>query len=121
MAEALLRHYAGDRFETVSAGTHPAGLNPDAVAIMEEIGIDISAQRSKSVDEFLSDRFDYVITVCDSARESCPLFPAHATTLHWSLKDPAAALGAREVRMAVFRRIREEIACRVRELISTLA
>jgi arsenate reductase len=121
MAEALLRHYAGDRFEAVSAGTHPVGLNPDAAAIMQEIGIDISTQRSKSVDEFLSDRFDYVITVCDSARESCPVFPAHAATLHWSLEDPAAAIGAREIRMAVFRRIRDEIACRIRELTSLLA
>src|SRR5206468_11270643 len=101
MAEGLLRHLAGDRFEAASAGTHPAGLNPGAVAVMQEIGIDISSHRSKRVDEYMDSRFDYVITVCDRAKETCPLFPADASQLHWSFEDPAAAQGSAEERRAV--------------------
>ncbi len=118
MAEGLLRHLAGGRFEVASAGTHPAGLNPDAVAVMHEIGINISAQRSKHIDAFAGRRFDHVITVCDRARESCPLPPAARTTLHWSFDDPAAAGGTPAQRLAVFRRVRDEIASAIRRFLS---
>jgi len=117
MAEGLLRHLAGDRFEAASAGTHPAGLNPGAVAVMQEIGIDISSHRSKRVDEYRDARFDYVITVCDRAKEACPLFPAASSQLHWSFEDPAGAVGTIEERQRVFRRVRDEIAERIRPFI----
>jgi len=117
MAEGLLRHLAGDRFEAASAGTHPAGLNQGAVTVMREIGIDISSHRSKRVDEYLDARFDYVITVCDRAKETCPFFPAASTHLHWSFEDPAAAQGSAEERRAVFRKVRDQIADRIRQFI----
>ena len=117
MAEGLLRHLAGDRFEVVSAGTEPTAVNPLAVAAMREIGIDISAQRSKSVKEFLGEPFSYVITVCDNANQRCPIFPGTFKRLHWSLQDPAAAVGSAAERMPVFRRVRDEIAQRVRDFI----
>ena len=119
MAEGLLRHLAGDRFEVASAGTHPAGLNPGAVAVMQEIGIDISSHRSKRVDEYMDTRFDYVITVCDRAKETCPVFPAALSQLHWSFEDPAAAQGSAEERRAVFHRVRDEIAERIRRFIQS--
>lgn len=115
MAEGLLRHLAGERFEVASAGTHPVGLNPGAVAAMREIGIDISMHRSKRVDEYLDMRFDYVITVCDRAKETCPIFPASSVQLHWSFEDPAAAQGPAQARSAVFRRVRDEIAGRIKQ------
>jgi arsenate reductase len=114
MAEGLLRHLAGDRFEVASAGTHPVGLNPIAVEAMRELGIDISHHRSKPLDEFLGQRFDYVITVCDRARGSCPVFPAASSLLHWSFDDPAAAQGSAGERLAVFRRVRDDIASNIR-------
>ncbi len=117
MAEGLLRHLAVDRFDVASAGTHPAGLNPNAVAVMQEIDIDISHHRSKRIDEFLGERFDYVITVCDRAKETCPLFPVASSQLHWSFDDPAAAQGSAEERRAVFRRVRDEIAGRIRSFV----
>ena len=117
MAEGLLRHLAGDRFEAASAGTHPAGLNPGAVAVMQEIGINISSHRSKQVDEYKDARFDYVITVCDRAKETCPIFPASSVQLHWSFEDPAGAVGTIEERQTVFRRVRDEIAERIRPFI----
>ena len=89
MAEGLLRHLAGDRFEVHSAGTQPSGLAEETVAVMREIGIDTSGQRSKHVDEFLGQTFDYVITVCDSARQACPVFPGEGQRLHWDVEDPA--------------------------------
>lgn len=118
MAEGLLRHLAGDRFEVASAGTHPAGLNPGAVEVMREIGIDISPHRSKRVNEYLDTRFDYVITVCDRAKETCPVFPVASSQLHWSFDDPAAAQGSAEERRAVFRRVRDEIAEHIRRFIA---
>ena len=121
MAEGLLRHLAGDRFDAASAGTHPAGLSTGAVAVMKEIGIDISSHRSKLVDEYMETRFDYVITVCDRAKETCPVFPAALSQLHWSFEDPAAAQGSAEERRAVFRRIRDEIAERIRRFIQSSA
>ena len=109
MAEGLLRHDAGDRFEVESAGTRPGRVRPEAIAIMKEIGIDISGHRSKSVDEFASRRFDYVLTVCDNAKESCPIFPGHTNRIHKSFEDPAALEGTGEERLALFRRVRDEI------------
>lgn len=109
MAEGLLRHMAGERFEAFSAGTRPAGLNPKAVQAMAEVGIDISGQRSKSVEEFQGQPFDYVLTVCDNAREACPVFPGTAKRIHWSLDDPAAAQGSDEEQLHAFRKIRDEL------------
>ncbi len=107
MAEGLLRYMAGDRFEVASAGTRPVGLNSNAVAVMEEIGIDISGHHSKSIDEFLDQSFDYVITVCDSAREVCPVFPGNAMRIHHSFEDPAAA--PVDEQLAAFRKVRDEL------------
>jgi arsenate reductase len=109
MAEGLLRHDAGDRFEVASAGTKPSRVRPEAIAVMKEIGIDISGHRSKSVDEFADQAFDYVLTVCDNAKETCPVFPGHANRLHQAFQDPAAVDGPEEVRLAAFRRVRDEI------------
>lgn len=118
MAEGYLRQLAGDRFEVFSAGTHPVGLNPKAVAAMKEIGIDISKHQSKSVDEFVGQSFDYVITVCDSAKESCPIFPGATERLHYSFQDPAAANGTAEEQLALFERVRDEIGQKLREFLS---
>jgi arsenate reductase len=109
MAEGILRHDAGDRFEVASAGTKPSTVRPEAIAVMNEIGIDISAHRSKSVDEFADQDFDYVLTVCDNAKETCPIFPGHASRFHRNFADPAAFEGPDEARVAVFRRVRDEI------------
>ncbi len=114
MAEGWLRHYAGDRAQVFSAGTKPAGLNPMAVAVMREAGIDISGQHSKHVDELSKQDFLFVITVCDSAREACPVFPGALYQLHWSFEDPAAAAGSDEERAKVFRKVRDEIAAQVK-------
>ncbi len=118
MAEGLLRHLAGDRFQVASAGTHPAGLNPYAVEAMREIGVDISQHVSERVDTYLGETFDHVITVCDRAKESCPIFPGSPAQLHWSFEDPAAAQGTYEQRLAVFRTIRDQIARQVRRFAS---
>jgi arsenate reductase len=109
MAEGLLRHDAGDRFEVESAGTKPSQVRPEAVAVMHELGIDISGHRSKHVDEFAGQAFDYVLTVCDNAKESCPIFPSGATAIHHNFEDPAAFHGNEQQRLAVFRRVRDEI------------
>ena len=109
MAEGLLRHDAGDRFEVESAGTKPSAVRPEAIAVMHELGIDISRHRSKSVEEFEGRKFDYVITVCDSARESCPVFFGAANRQHHSFEDPAALNGSEAERLALFRRIRDEL------------
>jgi len=109
MAEGLLRHDGGASFEVASAGTKPSSVRPEAIAAMREIGVDISGYRSKSVDEFTGQAFDYVITVCDNARESCPVFPAATKRIHWSLDDPAAAQGTEEQRLAEFRRVRDQL------------
>ena len=109
MAESLLRHDGGEHFEVSSAGTEPGGLNPLAVRAMSEIGMDISAHRSKSVDEFRGQEFDYVITVCDRVNENCPVFPGHTERIHWSFDDPAAATGDEAARLNVFRRVRDQI------------
>jgi arsenate reductase len=109
MAEGLLRHDAGERFEVESAGTKPGHVRPEAITVMNEIGIDISGHRSKSVDEFAGQEFDYVLTVCDSAKESCPIYPGHANRIHRNFEDPAAVRGSQGERLAVFRRVRDEI------------
>ena len=109
MAEGLLRHDAGDRFEVESAGTKPSHVRPEAIAVMRELGIDISGHRSKSVDEFTGQQFDYVLTVCDNAKESCPIFPGKTVTIHHNFEDPAALQGSEEERLAVFRRVRDEM------------
>jgi arsenate reductase (thioredoxin) len=120
MAEGLLRHEAGDRFEAFSAGTHPTTVRPEAVAVMSEMGIDISHQRSKSVDEYTGREFHFVITVCDNANEACPVFPGKTQRLHWPLEDPAAAKGSYEERKAAFRAIRDQIMERLKAFIGQL-
>jgi arsenate reductase len=117
MAEGLLRHLAGERFEVESAGVEPSHVRPQAIESMREAGIDISNQRSKSVDEFAGQEFDYVITVCDNARERCPVFPGKTKRIHWSFDDPAEAVGDEAARLAVFRRVRDEIKGRLSEFI----
>jgi arsenate reductase len=109
MAQGLLAHDAGDRFEVESAGTKPSSVRPEAIAVMKELGIDISHHRSKSVSEFEGQPFDYVLTVCDNARESCPVFPGTSRMIHSSFEDPAAVQGSENQRLEVFRRIRDQI------------
>lgn len=109
MAEGLLRNDGGAAFEVFSAGTKPSHVRPEAIAAMHEIGIDISGHRSKSVEEFAGQAFDYVITVCDNAKESCPVFPATTKRIHWSIEDPAAVQGSEEQRLAEFRRARDQL------------
>jgi len=115
MAEGLLHHQAGDRFEVFSAGVRPSRVRPEAIVAMREIGIDISGHHSKSVEEFVDQQFDCVITVCDNARVSCPVFPGPVERLHWSFEDPAAVTGSDAERLAAFRRIRDQIDARLRE------
>jgi arsenate reductase len=119
MAEGLLRHYAGKRFEVESAGTKPSAVRPEAIAALRELGIDISGHRSKSVEEFDGQHFDYVITVCDSARESCPVFFGAADRLHRSFDDPAAFNGSEGGRLALFRRVRDELRAYLAEFART--
>jgi arsenate reductase len=119
IAEGLLRHLAGDRFEVESAGIEPSYVRPKAIEAMREIGVDISGHRSKSVDEFAGEEFDYVITVCDNAHERCPVFPGKFERIHWSFEDPAVAEGDEESRLAVFRRVRDEIKDLLLEFLET--
>jgi len=115
MAEALLRHHGGDEFEVHSAGTVPRGVNPLTLKVLADAGIDASAARSKSVNEYLGQEFDYVVTVCDQARQVCPVFPGVHESLHWGYEDPAEATGSEEERLAVFRRVFIQIGERVRQ------
>jgi arsenate reductase len=115
MAEGLLRHDAGERFEVESAGTKASFVRPEATAVMSELGIDVSGHRSKNVEEFEGQQFDYVITVCDNARESCPVFFGKAKKLHHDFEDPAALTGSEEERLARFRRVRDELRGFLRE------
>ena len=112
MAEGLLRHMAGDRMEVDSAGTRPGSVRPEAIAVMAELGIDIRGHWSKHVDDFAGQRFDYVITVCDHANESCPVFPAQTRRIHWSFEDPHD--------LAEFRCIRDQISRRLTEFVDSL-
>lgn len=118
MAEGLLRHRGGTRYQVFSAGTHPSIVNPLAIDAMRELGIDISRHRSKSVDEFVKEEFDYIITVCDNANANCPVFPGRAQRIHWSFDDPAMAEGTQEERLSVFQRVRDEIAVRISDFLA---
>jgi arsenate reductase len=120
MAEGLLRALAGDRIDVFSAGAKPASVNPLAIQAMHERGIDIGHQRSKHLSEYLDQPFDEVITVCDNAAESCPVFPGPARRIHWSFPDPAAAEGGQEDRLQAFRQVRDAIEARLREWVATL-
>ncbi len=115
MAEGLLRHLAGNGFEVHSAGTEATLVRPLAIRAMEELGIDISGQESKTLDAYLDQPFDYVITVCDDANEACPFFPGARNRLHWSFEDPSRAGGSEEERLALFRRVRDEIRERIEQ------
>ena len=113
MAEGLLRSLAGDRFEVFSAGTIASLVRPQAVAAMNELGIDISQHRSKSLDEFIDEEFDYVITVCDHANQRCPVFPGSVKRIHWSIDDPVG-MGSEAAQLEAFRRARDELLERIR-------
>ena len=116
MAEGLLRHLAGDRFEVYSAGTEATAVRPEAIAAMAELGVDISGQESEALDRYFDEPFDCVVTVCDDANEACPVFPGAKSRLHWSFRDPSRATG--EERLEVFRAVRDEILDRIqRELV----
>jgi arsenate reductase len=120
MAEGLLRDMAGDKFDVFSAGVNPTSVNSLAKKVMKEIGGDISGQQSKSVDEFLDKEFDYVITVCDNARQTCPFFPGNHELLHWGLEDPANALGSEEEKLLMFRKIRDQLRDYIQKLVNTM-
>jgi arsenate reductase len=113
MAEGLLRNLAGNRFEVMSAGTEATHVRPLAVRAMDEVGIDISGQESKTLERYLGETFDYVITVCDDANEACPVFPGARRRLHWSFEDPAQATGSEEERRRVFQSVRDQIRERI--------
>ncbi len=118
MAEGLLKHMAGDRFVVESAGTVASFVRPQAIAAMADLGIDISGHRSKCLDEFLGSPFDYVITVCDNANETCPVFPGPAKRIHWGFDDPAVAKGTDDQILAEFIRIRDQIRSKLSEFAS---
>ena len=118
MAEALLREISGNDFDASSAGINPSRVNPIAIRVMSEIGIDMTGQRSKSINVMRGQRFDYVITVCDNARAACPVFGPAQEQLHWSFDDPAQATGTEDQCLAVFRKVRDSIAERVKEFAS---
>lgn len=119
MAEGYLRQVAGDQFEPLSAGIEPKGVNPLAIEAMSEIGIDISHQKSKDVVSLLGQYIPYVITLCEDAKERCPIFPRTFKFLHWGFDDPAAVQGSHDEKLAVFRRVRDEITNRIdRELVT---
>ena len=109
MGEGFMRHMAGNKFEVFSAGVEPTQVNPYAIKVMAEAGIDISSHKSKSVDEFLEQEFDYVITVCNHAKQICPVFPGQYERIHWDIEDPADAKGSEQEKLAFFRKIRDEI------------
>jgi arsenate reductase (thioredoxin) len=121
MAEGLLRHDAGELFDVHSAGIKPGAVRPEAIAVMAELGIDIRGQRSKSVDEFSGQSFDYVLTLWNNAREHCPIFFGQAEYLHHDFKDPAVVIGSEEERLDVFRRVRDQLREYLREFALTVA
>ena len=121
MAEGLFRQAGGDRYEVFSAGTKPSQVRPEAIAAMREMGIDISGHRSKSVDEFAGQEMHLVITVCDNAKESCPVFPGRTQRLHWPFKDPAAVAGSEVQRLAAFRSIRDQIQRQIKVFLDGVA
>jgi arsenate reductase len=115
MAEGLLRHLVGDQMDVFSAGTKPSTVNPLAIRVMQERGLDISHHRSKHLDEFRSQPVDYVITVCDNAAESCPVFPGPAQRIHWGFPDPAAVQGSEQEKLQAFRQIRDALEAQLRD------
>ena len=119
MAEGILRRLGDGTIEVHSAGTHPSRVNPLAIEAMNEIGIDISSHRSKSVDEFAQQTFDVVITVCDKAKESCPIFPGAPERIHWSYEDPATVEGSHDEKLAAFRRVRDDLLLRFKDLLAS--
>jgi arsenate reductase len=121
MGEGLFRQEGHGGYEVESAGTKPSQVRPEAIAVMKELGIDISGHRSKSVNEFDGQSFDYVITVCDNARDNCPVFPAGTERIHWSFEDPAAVQGTEEQRLSAFRRIRDQIHEKVRAFFASFS
>ena len=121
MGEGLFRQEGHGGYEVESAGTKPSHVRPEAIAVMKELGIDISGHRSKSVNEFDGQSFDYVITVCDNARDNCPVFPAGTERIHWSFEDPAAVQGTEEQRLSAFRRIRDQIHEKVRAFFASFS
>jgi len=120
MAEGLLRHLGGDEFEVFSAGTEATAVRPLAIEAMAELGIDIAGQKSKTLDRYVNEPFDDVITVCDTAAEACPIFPDAQRTRHWSFEDPSKATGSEEERLAVYRRVRDEIRARIEKELLTM-
>jgi len=121
MAEALLRHYGGDSFEAHSAGLEPKSIHPLTHRVMEEVGLDVSSQRSKSVTEYLGKmHFGYVITVCSDAEQRCPLFPGVGQRLHWGVEDPAAFVGPEDASLCKFRQVRDELDSRIRAWLEEL-
>lgn len=119
MAEGLLRAVSEGSVEVHSAGTHPSRVSPIAIEVMKEVGIDISSHRSKSVEEFGGQRFDAVVTVCDHARESCPIFPGAPERIHWSYPDPAAVEGSEEEKLRAFRAVRDDLQQRFRSFLAS--
>ena len=117
MAEAMLREFGGETFEAFSAGTEAAGIRPETIQVMNEIGLDISGQRSKTIDEFRGQSFDWFITVCDQAQQNCPVLPGVQDVAHWSIEDPSLAEGTLDERLAAFRRTRDLIRNRLRVFI----
>lgn len=115
MAEGSLRRLAGESFEVMSAGTEATFVRPEAIQAMADLGMDISGQESKTLDGYVNETFDYVITVCDAANEACPFFPGAKERLHWSFEDPSRATGSAEEKLAVYRRVRDEIQSRIEE------
>jgi len=118
MAEGLLRSMAGDRFDVASAGTEATRVHPLAIRAMADLSVDLNSHTSKTVDRFLGEPWDYVITVCADANEKCPIFPGRTTRLHWSFPDPSQATGSDDERLDVFRKIRDQIAGRLREWVA---
>jgi len=121
MAEGWLRALAGDRFEAASAGTEATRVHPLAIRAMAEAGVDIAGHASKTLERFVAEPWDWVVTVCDAANERCPVFPARTTRVHWSFDDPSGAVGGEEERLAVFRRVRDEIGAHLRAWLAGLA
>ena len=120
MAEGFLRALAGDRFEVSSAGTEATRVHPLAIRVMDEVGIDLTGHTSKTIDALLGQPWDYVITVCDSVNERCPIFPGHTRRFHWRFDDPSLATGTEQDRLETFRRVRDQIIVRIREWVADL-
>ncbi len=113
-----MRQFAGEKFDVISAGLEPSVVNPKAIQVMQEDGVDISSHTSKDVEQFIGQKFDYIITVCDNAKERCPFFPGQAERIHWSFEDPAAAKGTDDEILAVFRGVRDQIKNRIKTFIA---